>query len=214
MAATNYTELINRVRTEAKDLANSNPRFGDTPVGDRDGANTMFRLPFPNPVAGTLYFTFGTSKRSQAGFTILDQAAGYVNITAAPDTTTQPFFFDYYFQWCTDAEITKFIDGATEDLGGVMGTDLEAGLYSAQVQFAISRYWKARASSYAHLYATAGGGANASPESLTENFMKLAREATKEGVRLMTSFYTRHGKRNAPASGTISYGISPYTPRR
>lgn len=214
MAATNYTELLARLRAEAHDGADDNFRPGETPVGTRDGANVLFRLQYPNLVAGSLRLTYGTNIRVTTGFTLLDAASGYIQMASAPDSVTQPFFFDYNFQWFTDATLTKMIDEATGDLGGVAGTDLDPGLYSAQVQFALARYWKARASSYAHLYQTAGGGANAMPESVSKQFLDLAKAATNEGIRLMNSFYTRHGKRQAPASGTITYGISPYTPRR
>jgi hypothetical protein len=215
MAATNYTELIARLRVEANDTSESNFKPGDTPVGTRDASNKVFRLAYPNPVSASLRLTYGTTIRSATGFTLLDSASGYVQLTNAPDSgATQPFFFDYFYQWFTDADLQKMLDGATEDLGGVAGTDLEAGLYSAQVQFALARFWKRRASTYAHLYATTGGNASASPESVTAQFLSLAKAATNEGVRLMTAFYTRHGKRNAPASGTITHKISPYTPRR
>jgi hypothetical protein len=215
MPATNYTELLARLRNESDDTATGKPKFGDTPAGTRDGANTTFRLSYPNPITGSIYLTYGAAVRANTGFAILDGPSGYVQLTTPPDAgTTQPFFFDYFYQWFLDADLQKMIDGATEDLGGVAGTDLDAGLYSAQVQFALARFWKRRASTYAHLFATSGGGANASPESVTAQFLSLAKEATKEGVRLMTAFYTRHGKRNAPASGTITHNISPYTPKR
>ena len=210
-----YTALINRVRTEANDTATSNPKFGDTPVGLRNAVNTVFRLSYPNPVPASIKFTYGTSSRASTGFTVLDAPSGYVNITAAPDSgVTQPFFFDYFFQYFLDADYQTFIDGATEDLGGVAGTLMDPGLNSALVQFALARFWKRRASTYAHLYASTGGNASASPESITAQFLSLAKAATNEGIRLMTAFYTRHGKRNAPASGTITNKISPYTPRR
>lgn len=215
MSATDYTTLVARLRVEANDTDGSNPKFGDTPVGERNGVNKVFRLSYPNPVSASLKMTYGATARSDSGFTLLDGPSGYVQLDAAPDNgTTQPFFFDYFFQWFLDADYQKMIDGATEDLGGTAGTALDAGLNSALVQFALSRYWKRRASSYAHLYATSGGNANASPESISGQFLNLAKAATNEGIRLMNAFYTRHGKRNAPASGTITHMISPYTPKR
>jgi hypothetical protein len=214
MGATDYAALIARIRVEANDTAESNFKPGETPIGTRDSANKTFRLAYPNPVPDSMRLTYGTTVRSAAGFTLLDRPSGYVEITTAPDLATQPFNFDYFYQWFTDADYRQMIDGSTEDLGGVAGTDLDPGLYSALVQFALSRFWKRRASTYAHLYATTGGGAGASPESVTAQFLSLAKAATNEGIRLETAFYTRHGRRNAPASGTITQRISPYTPRR
>lgn len=214
MGATNYTSLLASLRVECDDTADSKLKLGDTPQGTRDASNVIFRLSATNIVTTSLKLTYGTTVRSATGFTVLDAVAGYIQMTAAPDATTQPFFFDYAFQYFTDADMMKFLDGATGDLGGVVGTDLDAGLYSAQVQFALARFWKRRASTYANQYATSGGGANASPESVTAQFLSLAKAATNEGVRLMNAFYTRHGKRQAPASGTITQRIVPYTPRR
>jgi hypothetical protein len=210
-----YTALIARARVECNDTASSNPHFGETPTGVRDAANTVFRLLNPNPVAASIYYTYGATSRSQAGFTLLDGPSGYVSITAAPDAgVTQPFFFDYFSQWFLDADYQQMIDGATEDLGGVAGQLMDAGLNSALIQFVISRFWKRRASTYANQYASAAGGSSAAPESVSSQYLALAKAATSEGIRLMTAFYTRHGKRNAPASGTITNQISPYTPRR
>ncbi|MFA5937595.1 MAG: hypothetical protein WC822_06995 [Candidatus Paceibacterota bacterium] len=214
MGATNYTELLARLRVESDDTADSKLKLGDTPQGTRDASNVIFRLSATNIVTTSLKLTYGATVRSAAGFTVLDAISGYIQMTAAPDTTTQPFFFDYSFQYFTDADMMKFLDGGTVDLGGVAGTDLDVGLYSAQVQFALARFWKRRASTYANQYATAGGGASASPESVTAQFLSLAKAATSEGVRLMNVFYTRHGARQAPASGTITARMDPYTPRR
>lgn len=215
MSATNYTELIARLRNESDDTATGKPKMGDTPYGDRNGVNTVFRLSYPNPVTGSIYLTYGTTIRSASGFTVLDGPGGIIQMTAAPDSgATQPFYFDYYYQWFLDDDLQKMIDGATEDLGGVAGTDLPAGLYSSQVQFALARFWKRRASRFAEFYATTGGGASASPESVTTQFLNLAKSATNEGIRLMNAYYTRHGGRQAPASGTITHVISPYTPKR
>ena len=215
MGATNYADLIARARVECNDSETDNPHFGETPAGVRDTFNTVFRLLNPNPIAATLYYTYGITPRSQAGFTVMDAASGYISLAVAPDAgDTQPFFFDYYSLWFLDADYQRMIDGATEDLGGVAGQAVDPGLNSALIQFVIARFWKRRASSYANQYASAAGGASAAPESVSSQFLALAKAATSEGIRLMTAFYTRHGKRNAPASGTITNRISPYTPRR
>ena len=147
MGATNYTDLIARARIECNDAIGDNPHFGETPAGVRGAANTVFRLLNQNPILSTLYFTYGATSRSQAGFTLLDGPSGYVNITAPPDAnTTQPFFFDYFSQWFLDADYQKMIDGATEDLGGVAGQAVDPGLSSTLIQFVLARFWKRRAS--------------------------------------------------------------------
>ena len=214
MGATNYAALIAAARGECNDTVSSNPHFGETPSGNRDGINTVFRLSSPNPVSATIYLTLGGAVRQQTGFTLLDVTSGYVNIPAAPDNNIQPFFFDYFSQWFLDADYTSWIDDATVDVGGVIGTAVDPGLSTALLQFVLARFWKRRASEYANQYASHAGSAGDAPESVTAQFLSLAKAATTEGVRLMNAFYTRHGARQAPASGTITQRISPYTPRR
>ena len=144
-----------------------------------------------------------------------DAASGYVTLTVAPDAgTTQPFFFDYFFNWFLDADYQDMLDDATLELGGIAGQDVDPGLYPAQIQFALSYMWNRRASATANIFATSGGGADAHPETVTNAFRNLAKDARNNGATLRDMFYKRQGKRNAPASSTITYGFDPQTPPR
>ena len=217
MSATPYTLLIARLRILGNDTATSNPKFGDTPQGVRDGTNKTFRLAAGNPVAGSIYYTYGATVRATTGFTLLDQMSGYMGLAAAPDAgTTQPFFFDYFFQWFADADYQDMIDDATLALGGIAGQDLPegAGLYPAQIQYALANYWDRRASATANMFASHGGSADAHPETVTNAFRNLAKDARKNGDTLRDAFYKRFGKRNAPASATVTYGFDLQTPPR
>ena len=214
MIPTNYALLIPRVRILGNDTESSNPQFGDVPTGVRDASNKLFRLSNQNPVPGTVLLTYGTTTRSAAGFTV-DAATGYITMAAAPDAgITQPFFFDYYFQWFVDADYQDMLDNATLELGGVAGQDVDAGLYPAQVQIALAGYWNRRASATANMFATHGGSADAHPETVTNAFRNLAKDARNTGYTLRDMFYKRQGKRLAPASSTVTYGFDPQTPPR
>lgn len=218
MAATAYTTLVARVRTLGNDTSTSNFKPGDTPEGTRDASNRIFRLHYPNlptVASGLIYCTYGTTARSSSLFTILDAPSGYITMGSAPDAgTTNPFHFDYYYQWFIDADYNTMLDLGTEELGGTAGTDLAEGLYPAQVQYALSHYWGRRSSQYANLFPTTGGGANAQPQMPAENFLALAKIARANGDDLRDSYYKGFRGIRAPSSGTITYGISRGTPRR
>jgi hypothetical protein len=215
MSATDYTTLIAKIRLSANDTATANFHPGETPMGLRNGTNKVFRLANTNPVAASMYLTYGSTVRSASGFSILDAPSGYIEMTSAPDaSTTQPFYFDYFHQWFVDADYNTMIDEATEALGESAGVATPEGLYPALIQYALSRFWIRRASQYANVYATRGGPADARPESVTQQFLNLSKEAEKRGQDLRDAYYKRFGKRAAPASGTVTLGSRPYTPRK
>jgi len=221
VAATNYAVLIPRVRTFGNDTPTGNLKLKETPDGVRDGSNALFRLSYPNPVAATIYMTYGAGiVRQPAGsgtFQILDGPSGYIKCLGAgvPDqSVTQPFFFDYFYQWFLDADYTTMLDSATDELGGVAGTDLPEGLYPAQCQYALDHYWMRRSSLFANSYQSSGGGASANPATPPVNFAKLAAAARKKGDELRDAFYLGFRKPRAPASGTVTYGFSKGTPKR
>lgn len=215
MAATNYATLIARVRTDGGDTAASNPHFGETPIGLRNGANNVFRLVNPNVVAGSIFLTYGSATiRSAAGFTILDAPSSYIQMTAAPDAgTTNPFFFDYFSQWFVDADYSTMIDSATEEVGGVAGTDPGETFYPAVIKYALSYYWERRSSQFANQYASRVSTADTDPSSPAKAFLALAKSARSAGDALLKKAQTGFDSNLAPASGTITWGISPVTPR-
>ena len=217
MSATNYAVLVPRVQILANDSATSNPHFGETPTGLRDGSNKTFRLAFPNPVAASIFMTYGASIiRQPAGsgtFAVLDQPSGYLTVQpggVAPDAgITNPLAFDYFSQLFSYADYQSMLDEATEWLGLVpAGTDSPEGLYPAQVRYALSVFYNRRASDKAKEYASSGGGIGAQPQTPGQTFMALAKAALTQAITLRDDYYKRQGQREAPASGTIHYGIS------
>jgi len=216
MSATNYAVLVPRVQILAHDTPTSNPHFGDTPTGIRNGTNQTFRLNFPNPVAASIFMTYGQSIiRQPAGgttFAVLDQPSGYLTVTPGgvpPDSgATQPMAFDYFSQLYSYADYQSMLDEGTEWLGGVAGTDITAGLYPAQIRYALSVFYNRRASDKAKEYASSGGGMGAQPQTPAQAFTRLAESALKQAITMRDDFYKRQGQREAPASGTIRYQIS------
>ena len=216
MSATNYAVLVPRVQVLANDSATSNPHFGETPTGLRDGSNKVFRLAFTNPVAAGIFMTYGAGIIRQAAgaltFQVLDQASGYLTVSpggVAPDAgITNPLAFDYFSQLYPYADYQSMLDEATEWIGGAAGVDVAEGLYPAQIRYALSVFYNRRASDKAKEYASSGGGIGAQPQTPAQAFTNLAKSALQQAVTLRDDFYKRQGQRNAPASGTMSYGIS------
>lgn len=217
MPSTNYTVLVPRVRIVASDLGTEPTNFhpGESPSGLRDGANKTFRLAFPNPVAASIFMTYGSGIiRQPAGagtFAILDQATGYLTVQPAgiaPDANLTPLAFDYFSQLYADADYQSMLDEATEWLGGVAGVDQAEGLYPAQIRYALAAFYNRRASDKAKEYASSGGSIGAQPQTPAQAFTKLAQQAVAQAIVLRDDYYKRQGQRNAPASGTVTYGIS------
>ena len=220
MAATNYAYLVAAIRAEADDTEASNPMYGQTAQGTVDGTNTLFKLPDTNIISDPVNTQYNPwlisgspAVRSQSGFTY-DPLTGYVTLGSAPAAGSNPPLMDYYFNWYVDADYNTFIDRATEDLGGVAGVAVIEGLWPALIYYSLARYFKRRATSHAYKYQTSGGSASANPTTPAQNFRQLAKDALAAAIVSRDDYYKRQGQRNAPASGTITYGISRYTPRR
>lgn len=228
MAATNYTALIAAIRRKAGDTAGtsiaaaslSNLVPNETPQGDQDGVNVNFYLANPNVIVGVVggfdygpYLTLGTTIRAKTGFAITPQS-GLVVFGAAPGAGVAPFGMNYWFQWMTDADYSNLVDDATEELGSLAGVDVGTQLYPPLIQYALAGFWTKRASDYANKYATASGGASEQAQSVTANFLNLAKNARKLGDGMRLNAYVDPGAKKQAASGTITYGFSKGTPRR
>ncbi len=215
MTATPYTTLIGSIRVEVDDPSTGQSVFRETPLGVRDGVNVLFQLQNKNIVANTPLRTYGSTVRSNAGFTVADAVAGVLQLSSPPDLNiTFPFVFDYYFQWVIDADYQTWIDTATLEVGGASGTDPGSGLYPAVIAFVAAKFWARRSSDAARKAQASGGGAEENLTSQAKAFLDLSREAYKRGCSLRDDFYKRFGKRNAPASYTITQGVTPYQTRR
>lgn len=232
--ATDYATLTTAARTEARDLPQSNPVMREGLNGPRDGVNTVFYLANRNIVSGIVssvqygpWATYGTTIRSLSTgafpFT-LDALNGIVTFTTAPDggssgALTQPLQMDYYFQWFLDADYSTWIDQATEELGQVAGSfvgPVSGGgdLTPALIQYVAERFWTNRASQYANKYATATSGASENIQTVTANFLSLAKVARAKAEKMRVAAYQDPGGKVSPYAATITYGMPNYTPRR
>lgn len=224
--ATEYAALTLQARAEARDLVSQNPISRETPIGDIDGVNVIYYLQNKNIVSGTVgavnygpFVTLSTSKRATTGY-VLDALNGILTLTVpVPTPLLPPWFVDYFFQWFTDTDYQTWIDQATQELAQTAGLFVGpvAGggdLTPALIQYVIERFWTARASLYANKYATTAAGASEQIQTVTANFLSLAKAARVKAAAMRVAAYVDPGQKLAPASGTITHNIGRYTPRR
>jgi hypothetical protein len=211
-APVDVTDLIDQLRILSSDTDKSNAIYGETPSGKADGTNTHYKLQNKNIVVASVFISYGTTYRTQLGF-LLDHGDGIITFSSAPISGTV-LNVDYNFQWFTDEEMSEFLNTAGLHIGSSDITMVEDGLVASLLQYALGYYWLRRASQYAHRYSSSSMGISTQADVVTQNFRKLSELAFKQADSFREMFYKRQGQREAPASGTVSYGIDPYTPRR
>jgi hypothetical protein len=204
------SDIITRLRILSNDTPTSNLLTVETPSGATDAVNTKFRLQQRPVVTGSVYLSFGTTFRTQTGFTV-DLVNGILTITAAPAANTE-LKVDYNFYWFTDTDHTEFLNDAAEMLGNTDPTLVPSGLGMAMLQYALGYFWQRRASQYAHRFSSSSMGNAAQVDQVTKNFTTLAAASFKLGDNFREMYYKRQGQREAPASGTGAFAFDPYTP--
>lgn len=211
-------DLITSLRTLAGDTTISNLITAETPIGTADGTNTHFRLQYRKIVGSSstthsVYISFGTTWRTQSGFT-MDLTNGLITFTSAPANGTE-LLVDYNFYWFNDTEHTEFLNRAANHFSANTDPTLvDPGLEMALLQYALGYYWQRRASEYAHRFSSSSMGVSAQVDVITKNFTNLAKAAFDTADKFRDMFYKRQGQREAPASGTQTYKFDPYTPQR
>lgn len=203
---------ILKVRASLGDSATSKLQRNENLIKP-DGVNKFFLLANFPVVSGSIFITQDASVRSQSGFTP-DYTNGSITFATAPAATLTKFCADYNYNIATDAEYTEFINDALSMLGLADITAVPQGLEAALVTLAKYGYFTKRSTDYATRYDSSGGIAGHQVSTVTSNFLKLADKAFTQGTDMRDDFYKRQGRRAAPASGSISYHIDPYTPER
>lgn len=209
-------DLIDRMRTLANDTDISNEIRQETMKPKPDGSRTKFFINNTPVVAGSVYVTAGSGDinfRKQSGFSV-DLTTGIITFLVAPTLNVSPFEADYNFNWFSDTEYASFLTQAAYQVSASDPDDVIDGLQPALFQFALYYYWMARATQFAHRYASTGGMASQNVDEVTKNFAKLAEMAKKAGEEFRQQYYEKLGQRAQPATSVVNYGIDPYTPIR
>ena len=204
---------ITSLRTLVDDSVTSKQARAETPQNARDGARKVFQLLHYPIVASSVYLTTGATIRTQTGYTV-DLVNGLLTFTVAPTGLESPWYVDYYWQWLPDSAFTEFLDNASYDIGFNPTIAVPIGLTNAFNNYGAYHFYKAMAAKYAWRFNSAGGGQGQNVDVVTQNWRKLADEAKTEGDSMKAEFYKRHGAREAPAIGTASMSIDPFTPMR
>lgn len=235
---TGLAALIYSLRALAEDNQDSHLIEGeqlggsDQPQFPVNASNTTFRLKSKplSDYAGAASFVWvtivghGAVTRTQAGFTIVDQVNGIISFSVAPDPgngtypTTPPngVYVDYNFQWFSDAKYAEFLNRSANDTvaGTTDPTTIAEGLKEVMLQFALSKFWFARASQYANQYRSSGGDASEDVQTVCQAFTNLGKAALKAATDARTAYYQRQGQRDEMASIQVNYRIDSITPRR
>ncbi len=226
-------QLIVSLRLLANDDSASktiwDENLGSDPTTPVDGANTKFRLK-SIPLVGTttpgsVYITIigtGAAYRTQSGFTVNDFTLGLLTFSPAPNPGTGQgagVYASYNYYWFSDAKYTEFLNEAYSDLSlnaAVDPTQIPLGLEPAMLQYALARFFKARASQYMERYSSSGGEAGQAVESVSKGYLQAASQAEKRGDTLRDSFYKKQGQQLTPAFQTnrTAPRIDPITPIR
>lgn len=209
--------VLANVITSCRILANDTPTSNfipeETPKGLTDGSNTKFRLQYQNIVATSVYISYGSTFRTTTGFTV-DLVNGILTFTPAPANGVK-LLADYNFQWFTDADWTEFLAQAALQLGSSTDvTTVNPGLQQALEQYALYNFYMRRATRYADKYASTGGQASQQVETVTQNFLNLAKNAMKMGDKFRTDYYEKQGQQKNPSGTVVAMQFDPMSPRR
>jgi hypothetical protein len=219
---TTLAALVLELRILAKDKDDSNYILDEelkaVGGGGANGSKTKFRLQRQN-IVGTsttvhsVYLSQNSTIRTQSGFTV-DLTNGILTMSAAPAAADSPLSVDYNFYWFPDASYNEFLTDAGRALKFTDVTTTPDGLLPALLNYGLYYFYIARATEYAHKYASSGGQAGQSVETVTGNFRALAKLAKADAEKFRDDYYKGAGARQAPASHFINYGIDPGSPRR
>lgn len=228
-------QLITSLRALASDSLDSKVIFSEQLGGSDylafpvDGVNTVFRLKSAplSDQAGTPVYTWltiigtGAVSRVHTGFTITDPVNGIITFNTAPNpgsgTPNAGVYLDYNYLWFTDAKHTEFLNNAAQDTFAGTTTDpttIVDGLTQAMFQYALSYFWKARASLYAEQYESTGGDASERVQTVTQAYLALAKDAKTQGDNKRMMYYQRQGQRDEPSSQDGNVNFDPITPIR
>lgn len=188
-------------------------------VGPIDGVNTTFFTYEDRIVTTLLPVTVSQDyvDLPASNVTVLDNILGMIQVSPAPPPGVT-LRARYYYQFFLDAELQEALALAAGEIVESDDITLVAfGLKNAALNYGASFAWSKQASRWSGRMATDRfliEDSSAENPSLPDRFAKLAETYYTRAVQLRDSFYTRHGRRNAPAFAVFKPTITPIAPRR
>lgn len=214
---------VAEARDELRRFVSDGPQ--DKPVKDKlvigraDGVNQRFYTFEERLVSGSIVFSFDGVEQPAGVIADQDLVMGRFTLTPAPPANTE-IRARYYWQLFLDSDLDdalRFAAGEIHETDDV--TTVEPGLKYAALHYAAHHgytkqhtRWLIQRNSdkYLLLEAPVDNGV----QRRAETFMTLAETYYKLAVELRDSYYTRHGRRNAPAFNVYKPQIPIIGPRR
>ena len=214
-------QMIVSVRIGLDDNSNNKYVGGEDLSNQIFTGNLLFRLGNGNVVTGTdKVLVDGVALVNGVGYT-LNNATGQLTLVVAPTATIR---VSYNWQDFSDDEITDFIANGIQHIGMRTSTDpstvftdlanVDVNLQKAVEHYSLYHGFSNLAAKTARLFSAGAGKKNINKDNISKKFLDLAQFHQAEGDRARDDFYTRQGRRNAPAfaANTVKYPTN--TPRR
>lgn len=188
-------------------------------VGSVDGTNVTFFAWDDRIIPGTLVLSLdGIDQPGGFIANTTDYIMGVI-VTTTPPPADQALRARYYFQYFIDSELDEALQMAanqiteTDDITSIVpGLKVAALNFGAHFGFQKQAIrWAQRMSSKFLLQEEP---IDTEVEKRSNLFLQLAREYYKQGVQMRDSYYTRHGRRHAPAMGVYKPSTPYWGPRR
>lgn len=215
-----WTNGLSELRTILSDGAADKLRHRKAVLGVTNGTNKRFKtlefrrlttfvsasVPYGAYVNGVL-----------AAVTADDLASGEFALNTAPaagDTVEAT----YYIQWFTDAELTVFLNSASQWLGlGDSFSVVDSGLRSAASKYATADAYQKLALRWTEFLSETYRAEDAQADvvkAAIDSYAKLAEMFRKEAYKSRDQFYSRQGQALAPRFLSVAGNVSDPVPKR
>ncbi len=222
--AVTVAELITGARIHVDDALDDHLIEDDLTL-QMDGTNKRFKLinryvvdnttdgAPADPVVITESFTGVIG--SITAFTV-DKITGIITFTVAPDPATiAQLTCEHYHVIIPNDKYTSWANDAANFLGETDPTNIaDLAKHAAEV-FMASEAAQKLASKTSWWYNANAGNKSVNKDSIMAKFAQLATRKHEEAVAARTDIYTRHGKKDAPATVLTNIrGVQRYVPKR
>ena len=202
-------DCIEDIRAEVNDTATSHLVRRENLNGAIDSSNKVFYTQY-YPITQITLTVDGISATGAS----FDMDKGIITLRTAPTTSV---IADYYFNVFVDSDIEVWIDHGCKACGFDSISQLAsipAPMLGAVEHFAISMAMDAWARKYAEGFSWTVGPESVDKKDISANYRELAKSAYDSATQMRNDYYTRYGKREAPAYAMKQFHIRRYEPIR
>lgn len=146
---------------------------------------------------------------------VFAKPTGIVTTPAAAIAVGSEVYAEYYHTLVTDANYALWVTDAANFVGQTDPTEVAEGLASAMHNYVAAMAAEKMADISGWYYQSQAGNKNFNKDQISAKFLAIYTAKLANAEKLLESFYTRHGQRNAPAKAVANYrGVRGVTPRR